>query len=122
MAPGRPRMQRTVVDLDVALGQPSGMEPMDGRDLTSSEARAIVREVSSIWWIVLVVGIIFTGFGVVMLFNVAAGATAIAIIVGAFLVFDGIVGIVTAGHNGGSRALGILVGVVLIVGGIVVAA
>jgi len=103
------------------------MEPMSGGELTNdplrdAEARAMVREVSSIWWIVLVVGIIFAGFGVVMLFNVAAGATAIAIIVGAFLIFDGIVGLITAGQNGGSKAVGIILGIVLIIGGIVVAA
>ena len=90
--------------------------------MTSGEARAAVREVSSIWWIVLVVGVIFTGFGIVMLFNVAAGATAIAIIVGAFLIFDGIVGLITAGQNGGSKAVGFVLGIVLIIGGIVVAA
>jgi uncharacterized membrane protein HdeD (DUF308 family) len=99
------------------------MEPMNGDPndpITEARARALVKEVSSIWWIVLVVGLLFAGFGLVMLFNVAAGATAIAIIVGAFLVFDGIVGLVTAGGNGGSRALGILVGIVLIIGGVVV--
>ena len=95
---------------------------MEGGDLTRNEASALVHEVSSIWWIVLVVGLLFTGFGLVMLFNVAAGATAIAIIVGAFLVFDGIVGLITAGQNGGSRALGIVLGIVLVIGGIVVAA
>src|SRR5664279_1878989 len=93
------------------------MEPM-----TSGEARAVVREVSSIWWIVLVVGIIFAGFGVVMLFNVAAGAQAVAIIVGAFLIFDGIIGLITAGQNGGSKGVGVALGIVLIIGGIVVAA
>ncbi|MGZ8751753.1 MAG: HdeD family acid-resistance protein [Acidimicrobiia bacterium] len=92
------------------------MEPM-----TSGEVRATVREVSSIWWIVLVVGILFAGFGVVMLFNVAAGARVISIIVGAFLIFDGVVGLITAGQYGGSKALGVLLGIVLIIGGIVVA-
>jgi uncharacterized membrane protein HdeD (DUF308 family) len=96
------------------------MEPMGGEEPTSSEARAMVREVSSIWWIVLVVGLIFVGFGIVMLFNVAAGARVISTIVGVFLIFDGIVGLVTAGRNGGSRSLGIVLGIVLIVGGIVV--
>ena len=51
---------------------------------------AAVADVAKVWWVVLVVGVIFLGFGIVMLFNVAAGATAIAIIVGAFLIFDGI--------------------------------
>ncbi len=95
---------------------------MGNEQLTNSEARAIVREVSSIWWIVLVVGVIFVGFGLVMLFNVAAGAQAVAIIVGAFLIFDGIIGLITAGQNGGSKGVGIALGIVLIIGGIVVAA
>jgi len=95
---------------------------MGSGELTNSEARAVVREVSSIWWIVLVVGVIFVGFGLVMLFNVAAGAQAVAIIVGAFLIFDGIIGLITAGQNGGSKAVGIALGIVLIIGGIVVAA
>jgi uncharacterized membrane protein HdeD (DUF308 family) len=116
-----------VVDLEAGLGHPSEMEPVPGGGMTngetsSAQARAVVREVSSIWWIVLVVGITFAGFGFVMLFNVAAGATAIAIIVGAFLIFDGIVGLITAGQNGGSKALGSILGIVLIIGGIVVAA
>ena len=95
---------------------------MGSGELTNSEARAMAREVSSIWWIVLVVGVIFVGFGLVMLFNVAAGAQAVAIIVGAFLIFDGIIGLITAGQNGGSKAVGIALGIVLIIGGIVVAA
>jgi uncharacterized membrane protein HdeD (DUF308 family) len=98
------------------------MEPMTSGEMSNREARALVREVSSVWWIVLVVGVLFTGFGVVMLFDVAAGATAIAVIVGAFLIFDGIIGLITAGQNGGSRALGIILGIVLVIGGIVVAA
>jgi len=96
------------------------MEPMGGGEVTNREARAMVREVSSIWWIVLVVGLIFVGFGIVMLFDVAAGARVISTIVGLFLIFDGIVGLVTAGRNGGSRGLGIVLGIVLIIGGIVV--
>jgi uncharacterized membrane protein HdeD (DUF308 family) len=96
------------------------MEPMGGGEVTNSEARAMVREVSSVWWIVLVVGLIFVGFGIVMLFDVAAGARVISTIVGIFLIFDGIVGLATAGRNGGSRGLGIVLGIVLIIGGIVV--
>jgi uncharacterized membrane protein HdeD (DUF308 family) len=90
------------------------MEP-----LTPSESRALVREVSTVWWVVLIVGLLFLGFGIVMLFDVAAGATAVAIIVGAFLIFDGMVEVATAGRNGGSRALGILLGIILVMGGVV---
>ena len=116
-----------VVDSGGSLGHPLGMEPRsDGESpsdvLTDAQVRAVVREVSSIWWIVLVVGVAFAGFGVVMLFNIAAGATAIAIIVGAFLFLDGIVGLITAGRNGGSKAVGIVLGIVLMIGGVVVAA
>ena len=34
------------------------MEPMPGGGPSSREARALVREVSSIWWIVLIVGVL----------------------------------------------------------------
>jgi uncharacterized membrane protein HdeD (DUF308 family) len=90
------------------------MEP-----LTPTESRALVREASTVWWIVLLVGVLFLGFGIVMLFDVAAGARAVAVIVGAFLIFDGLVEIATAGRTGHSRALGILLGIILVIGGIV---
>lgn len=72
---------------------------IDRGDPTLEDA---VGEVAKVWWVVLVVGIIFTVFGVVMLFDVAAGATAIAIIVGAFLIFDGLVEMISGGRRGGS--------------------
>jgi uncharacterized membrane protein HdeD (DUF308 family) len=81
-----------------------------------------VGEVARVWWVVLVVGIIFLGFGIVMLFNVAAGATAIAIIVGAFLIFDGLVEMISGGRRGGSRGWAIVLGVILVIAGIVVIA
>jgi uncharacterized membrane protein HdeD (DUF308 family) len=81
-----------------------------------------VAQVASVWWVVLVIGIVFTGFGIVMLFNVAAGATTIAIIVGAFLIFDGLVEMVSGGRRGGSRAWAIALGILLVIGGIVVIA
>ena len=74
---------------------------IDREDPTLTDA---VREVARVWWVVLVVGLVFTGFGVVMLFDVAAGATTIAIIVGAFLIFDGLVEMISGGRRGGSRA------------------
>lgn len=89
------------------------------RDPTLQDA---VGEVARVWWVVMVIGIIFTVFGVVMLFNVAAGATAIAIIVGAFLIFDGLVEMVSGGRRGGSRAVAIILGLLLVIGGIVVIA
>jgi uncharacterized membrane protein HdeD (DUF308 family) len=79
-----------------------------------------VTEVARIWWVVLVIGIIFLGFGIVMLFDVAAGATVIAIIVGAFLIFDGLVEVISGGRNGGSRAWAVVLGILLVIGGIVV--
>jgi uncharacterized membrane protein HdeD (DUF308 family) len=90
---------------------------IDRGDPTLKDA---VGEVARVWWVVLVVGIIFLVFGVVMLFDVAAGATAIAIIVGAFLIFDGLVEIISGGRRGGSRGWAIVLGLVLIVAGIVV--
>ena len=87
------------------------------RDPTLDDA---VGEVARVWWVVLIIGIIFAVFGVVMLFNVAAGATAIAIIVGAFLIFDGLVEMVSGGRRGGSRVWAVVLGILLVIGGIVV--
>jgi uncharacterized membrane protein HdeD (DUF308 family) len=83
---------------------------------------AAVAEVARVWWVVLVVGIIFLGFGIVMLFNVAAGATAIAIIVGAFLIFDGLVEMISGGRRNHSRGWAIVLGILLVIGGVVVIA
>lgn len=95
-----------------------GMDPtgMDRGEPTLQEA---VTEVARIWWLVLVIGIIFLGFGIVMLFDVAAGATVIAIIVGAFLIFDGLVELIAGGRHG-SRAWAVILGLLLVAGGIVV--
>ncbi len=90
---------------------------IDREDPTLTDA---VREVARVWWVVLVVGLVFTGFGVVMLFDVAAGATTIAIIVGAFLIFDGLVEMISGGRRGGSRVWAVVLGILLVIGGIVV--
>jgi uncharacterized membrane protein HdeD (DUF308 family) len=90
---------------------------MDQGEPTLQEA---VTEVARIWWVVLIMGLIFLGFGLVMLFDVAAGATTIAIIVGFFLIFDGLVEIITGGQHHGSRIWSVLLGLLLIAGGIVV--
>lgn len=92
---------------------------MNREDPTLQDA---VGEVARVWWVVLVIGIIFTLFGIVMLFDVAAGAQTIAIIVGAFLIFDGLVEMVSGGRRGGSRRWAIVLGIVLFIGGIVVIA
>jgi len=92
---------------------------IDREDPTLTDA---VREVARVWWVVLVVGLVFTGFGVVMLFDVAAGATTIAIIVGAFLIFDGLVEMISGGRRGGSRVWAVVLGILLVIGGIVVVA
>jgi uncharacterized membrane protein HdeD (DUF308 family) len=84
---------------------------------------AAVADVARVWWVVLVFGIVFLGFGIVMLFNVAAGATAIAIIVGAFLIFDGLVEMISGGRrNNRSRGWAVVLGILLVIGGIVVIA
>jgi uncharacterized membrane protein HdeD (DUF308 family) len=92
---------------------------IDREDPTLTDA---VREVARVWWVVLVVGLVFTGFGLVMLFDVAAGATTIAIIVGAFLIFDGLVEVISGGRRGGSRVWAVVLGILLVIGGIVVIA
>lgn len=91
-----------------------------GIDREDPTLTAAVREVARVWWVVLVIGLIFTGFGIVMLFDVAAGATTIAIIVGAYLIFDGLVEIISGGRRGGSRVWAVVLGILLVIGGIVV--
>src|SRR6476469_8826201 len=81
---------------------------------------AAVIDVAKVWWVVLVFRIVFLGFGIVMLFNVAAGATTIAIIVGAFLIFDGLVEMVSGGRRGGSRVWAVILGILIVIGGIIV--
>ena len=92
---------------------------IDREDPTLQDA---VREVARVWWVVLVIGLIFVVFGIVMLFDVAAGATTIAIIVGAFLIFDGLVEMVSGGRRGGSRVWALILGILLVIGGVVVIA
>ena len=93
-----------------------------GIDREDPALTAAVREVARVWWVVLVIGLIFTGFGIVMLFDVAAGAPTIAIIVGAYLIFDGLVEIISGGRRGGSRIWAVVLGILLVIGGIVVVA
>ena len=89
---------------------------IDREDPTLKDA---VADVARVWWVVLLIGIVFLVFGIVMLFDVAAGATTIAIIVGAFLIFDGLVEIISGGRRGGSRVWAVVLGILLVIGGIV---
>jgi uncharacterized membrane protein HdeD (DUF308 family) len=79
-----------------------------------------VRRGARVWWLVLVVGIVFVAFGIMTLFDVAKGASVVALIIGLFMVFDGIVEMISGGRNGGSRGWSIAIGILLFVGGIVV--
>ena len=109
--------------LPVAPGTlPATKGEIDGIDREDPTLTDAVREVARVWWVVLVVGLVFTGFGVVMLFDVAAGATTIAIIVGAFLIFDGLVEMISGGRRGGSRVWAVVLGILLVIGGIEVVA
>jgi uncharacterized membrane protein HdeD (DUF308 family) len=111
------------VFLPVAPGTlPATKGEIDGIDREDPTLTDAVREVARVWWVVLVVGLVFTGFGVVMLFDVAAGATTIAIIVGAFLIFDGLVEMISGGRRGGSRVWAVVLGILLVIGGIEVVA
>jgi uncharacterized membrane protein HdeD (DUF308 family) len=81
-----------------------------------------VSEVARVWWVVLVIGIVFTIFGIVMVFDVTTAKNTIAVIVGAFLIFDGLVEMVSGGRRGGSRTWAVVAGILLIIGGIIVIA
>ncbi|MBM3673819.1 MAG: hypothetical protein FJW88_02525 [Actinobacteria bacterium] len=82
--------------------------------------RRTVVETARYWWIVLLVGVAFVIFGTVMLFDVKVGAQAVGIIVGAFLIFDGLVELISGGRGGGSRAVAVILGLILAAGGVVV--
>jgi uncharacterized membrane protein HdeD (DUF308 family) len=81
-----------------------------------------VRQGARLWWLVLVVGIVFVGFGIMTLFDVARGASVVALIIGLFMIFDGVVEMVSGGRGGVSRGWAIVIGLLLFVGGIVVIA
>jgi uncharacterized membrane protein HdeD (DUF308 family) len=76
-----------------------------------------VRVVARLWWLLLLVGLAFIAFGVVTLFDVARGASIVALFVGLFLILNGIVAMF---FHRGSRTVGIVVGLILVVGGILV--
>jgi uncharacterized membrane protein HdeD (DUF308 family) len=78
-----------------------------------------VKLVSKAWWVLLVVGLLFIAFGVVTLFDVARGATIVALFVGGFLILNGFVAMF---FHRGSRAVGIIVGIILVIGGVLVIA
>jgi uncharacterized membrane protein HdeD (DUF308 family) len=81
----------------------------------------VVRQGARLWWVVLLVGIVFVGFGIMTLFDVAKGASVVALIIGLFMIFDGFVELF-GGRASMSRGWAIVVGLVLIAGGVVVIA
>jgi uncharacterized membrane protein HdeD (DUF308 family) len=83
-----------------------------------AEAAAAARRV---WWLVLLVGIAFVVFGVVVLFDVVAGAWALVTLFAAWLIVDGVIDIATSGRAGQSRVPGVVVGTISIVAGLVAA-
>lgn len=80
------------------------------------------RRGARVWWLVLLVGIVFVGFGIMTLFDVARGASVVALIIGLFMIFDGIVEMVSGGRNGASFGWGTFIGILLFIGGIIVIA
>jgi uncharacterized membrane protein HdeD (DUF308 family) len=89
--------------------------------VTAGEMRSIDRRASWAahnWSWLLAVGIIAVIFGIVVLANAFGSLAALIWLTGLFLVFIGIVQIVTPAH-GGSRGVRIAGGVVALIGGIV---
>jgi uncharacterized membrane protein HdeD (DUF308 family) len=93
-----------------------------GIDRDDPRLKDAVGEVAKVWWVVLVIGLIFLVFGIVMVFDVTTAARTIAYVVGAFLIFDGLVEMISGGRRGGSRSWALVLGALLVVGGIVVIA
>jgi uncharacterized membrane protein HdeD (DUF308 family) len=92
-------------------------------DVTSSRAmrdpvRAGVRDLSGIWWWFLLLGIVWTLFGMFVLSYRVGSLTAVAAFVGVAFVFGGITQLQLAAWVPGWRWLYIAVGILAVAAGI----
>jgi uncharacterized membrane protein HdeD (DUF308 family) len=83
------------------------------------EERPGMERASSKWWLFLLLGIASVVLGFILMLNLYAAVTTLAILVSAGLIVTGIGELMTAGRY--DSRLGIVAGVVLIVGGILAA-
>lgn len=70
------------------------------------------------WWVPLLTGTILAVFGIVILANVVTTSKVLAVLLGLFLIFDGVSSLTTA-RRAGKRWPAFILGSILVVGGIV---
>jgi uncharacterized membrane protein HdeD (DUF308 family) len=78
-----------------------------------------LRDIAGLWWLTLGLGVLSIAAGVIVIFNPGGSLKAIAVIVGIFIVIDGIVALVAAVTGStDSRGLAAVLGVVSLVFGV----
>jgi uncharacterized membrane protein HdeD (DUF308 family) len=88
-------------------------------DFMWPEERAGLERASSKWWVFLLLGVVSAVLGFILMLDLFAAATTLALLVALGLVVTGIGELMTAGRY--DSKLGIVAGVVLIVGGVLAA-
>jgi uncharacterized membrane protein HdeD (DUF308 family) len=83
------------------------------------EERPGIERASSKWWVFLVLGVASAVLGFILMLNLYAAVTTLALLVAAGLIVTGIGELMTAGRY--DSKLGVVAGVVLIVGGVLAA-
>jgi len=87
---------------------------MQRLDLSSQEAREAARA----WWVILILGILSAVAGIILVLKPSHSLATLAVIVGIFLLLDGIVELVRSFGPTENRALAAIVGVLGIIIGI----
>jgi uncharacterized membrane protein HdeD (DUF308 family) len=84
-------------------------------DLIQDDARDLARA----WWLLVFIGLVSLVAGVILVFRPSNSLTALAVVVGIFLLLDGIVELIRSfGHEVENRALAAILGVLAIIVGI----
>lgn len=85
------------------------------RVLTTSEDSS---ELSQFWWLVLLIGLVSAAAGVILVARPSDSLKALAVVVGIFLVLDGITELIVAIGDRDNRTLRVITGVLALIVGI----
>ncbi len=81
--------------------------------------RAAVRQIAGLWWLTLAIGVLSIIAGVIVLIKPSNSLATIAVVVGIFILIEGIAAIVSAlGHEVENRGLTAILGVLSLIVGI----
>jgi uncharacterized membrane protein HdeD (DUF308 family) len=83
-----------------------------------SVSREQAFEASAAWWLFLLVGLSSVAAGVILVLKPSHSLNALAVVVGIFLLIDGIIELITSFGKAENRGLGAIIGVLGIVVGI----